>query len=264
MSLETLPLKPCAYRESRFGKLICKMAENGILTSSNVVTSDVTTEEVCQACEMPHITQQVNCRNLDVGRQHREVTAYSFESFEQAVVLLAVQINCKAIGFSDLEDYQDKCSPRCPSFRAVHRDLSGEERIPVDNFDAATATDRQLRQAILAILYQYHARHPERYEYFDVTPDFIARSLGITAQDVVRVIAPMQEEGEIATSRFPTDAHFRYVAIRSKGIQMIDEEPLFQRLDTAGVRVMGNYTAQNFYDSVSGVAGNVEGNQNIQ
>jgi hypothetical protein len=263
MNPESLRLQPCPYRESRFGKLICKAAESGVFVSK-VIASELTTEEVCQGCDVPRITHQVNCHNLDIGRIHQEMTARSFTSFQQTVSVLAVQINCKAIGFSNFDDYQDKCSLNCPSFRAVHRDLLKEERIAVGNFEAAVATDRQLRQAVLAILYQYHARHPERYEYFDVTPEFIAESLGLTVQDIVRVIAPMQEEGEIATVRFPTDPHFRYVAIRSKGIQMIDEEPLFQRLNTAGVRVMGNYTEQKFYDSVSGVAGNVEGNQNIQ
>ncbi|WP_404784699.1 hypothetical protein [Altericista sp. CCNU0014] len=143
------------------------------------------------------------------------------------------------------------------SFRPIHKDISKEEYISIDGFDAKSATDRALRQAVLAILYQYHARHPERFNCFDVTPKFIGECLGISIPDVVRVVAPMEEEGEVTTKRYAQDIHFRYVTIRSKGIWMIDDEPLFERLNTAQVR-----TEMTFNAPVSGVAANVE-NQKI-
>ncbi|HBL13304.1 MAG TPA: hypothetical protein DD379_18265 [Cyanobacteria bacterium UBA11162] len=143
-------------------------------------------------------------------------------------------------GFNNREDYEIKC-PNCSQHQPLHRDLSTEETIPVPKFDATQAKDCELRQAVLVILYKYDAQHPERYPYFDVTPEFIAKSLGITVKDVIRVVSPMEDEGEVETFSYAGDLYFRYVRITNKGIRMIDEEPLFDRLDTAGVRIMGDY-----------------------
>ena len=109
-------------------------------------------------------------------------------------------------------------------------------------------------------LYGYHARHPERYNFFDVTPEFIAQSLGIYVQDVIRVVAPMEEEREVEILKSETDRHFSYVRITSRGIQMIDEEPLFKRLDTAGIRIMGDQF--NFDRSPVGAINAGNNNQN--
>jgi hypothetical protein len=112
--------------------------------------------------------------------------------------------------------------------------LSGEN-ISIPDFNASGATDRQLRQAILTVLYKYQSEYPERYNFFDATIEFLARSLNLKTSDILRVTKPMEDEKEIETSE-----QSRYVRITSKGIRMIDEEPLFERLDTAGVRVMGD------------------------
>lgn len=165
------------------------------------------------------------------------------------------QANYEPIGFEGPEEYILKCSPRCPAYQPIHRDLSGEPLIQIEDFDAAKVTDRELRQAVLAVLYKYHARHPERYGYFDVTLEFIAQCLGISILDVVRVVSPMKDEEEIKTLRYSGDAYFKYLTITSKGIKMIDEEPLFDRLDTAGVRVMG--------DQFNVSANNIQGAFNV-
>ncbi|MBD1934160.1 MULTISPECIES: hypothetical protein [Cyanophyceae] len=148
--------------------------------------------------------------------------------------------NCAAIGFNSREDYKTKCSHNCLKFQPVHQDLSNESLISIPSFDAAKSTDSKLRQAVLMILYEYHARHPDRYHCFDITSDFIAKSLNIRVADVVRVVSPMEEEGEVITERYLADSYFRYIRITSRGIQMIDEEPLFGRFDTAEVRRVGH------------------------
>lgn len=254
-------LKPCPHRDSRLGHLICKVSPGGIPSSQNgmYVETSLTTEEICRKCPIPEIILQVNCANLNVGKKHRVVTLESLGSLpSHQFQLVGINIDCGAIGFSQPEDYEIKCSVSCPSFRAIHKDIADENNISINSFNALAATDRDLRQAVLAILYQYHARHPERFDCFDVTPEFIGKCLGITVQDVVRVVALMEEEGEVTTKRYVNDIHFRYVTIRSKGIRMIDDEPLFERLNTAQVR-----SEMNFYGPSYGAAGNVEGNQQI-
>jgi DNA-binding MarR family transcriptional regulator len=255
------PLMPCPYRDSRLGHLLCKVSANRMPTSQNGRFTDtcLTTEEICRKCPIPEIIQRVNCTNLNVGKQHRVVSREAQDGLPTLhFKSVGSQINCGAIGFSDSDEYSQKCSVNCPSFRPVHKDISHEEYILIDSFNASVATDRALRQAVLAILYQYHARHPERFDCFDVTPDFIGKCLGITVQDVVRVVAPMEEEGEVTTKRYAHDMHFRYVTIRSKGIRMIDEEPLFERFNTAQVR-----SEMNFYTPSYGATGIIEGNQQI-
>jgi hypothetical protein len=254
--LLTESLKPCRFRETKFGQLMCTITEQVEL---NKTSTEITSEATCHQCQIPGITQSINCLNLNSGRQHFATQGMSWSGdLEITDINANWHLNCSAIGFSDREDYKDKCSINCSAYRPIHRSLIGEELIQLDSFPTDQATDRDFRQAVLAILYQYHARHPERFNCFDVTSEFIAESLGITVQDVVRVVAPMEEEGEVTTKRYAQDIHFRYVTIRSKGIRMIDEEPLFEKLNTAQVRQM------NFYGPAYGVAGNVAGNQDIQ
>jgi DNA-binding MarR family transcriptional regulator len=253
-------LKPCPYRDSRLGYLLCKVSDGGLPGLDIYSKTNLTTYKICQECKIPEIAQYVNCLNLDIGKIHKAILVEDSENLSELSFLgrIKIDINCSAVGFDRPEAYQVKCSSNCPSFRPIYKDISHEEQISIDNFDASTATDRALRQAVLAILYQYHARHPERFDCFDVTPDFIGKCLGITVQDVVRVVAPMEEEGEVTTKRYAHDIHFRYVTIRSKGIRMIDEEPLFERFNTAQVR-----SEMNFYAPSYGATGNVEGNQQI-
>jgi DNA-binding MarR family transcriptional regulator len=256
------PLEPCPYRESRLGYLLCKVSTGGRPCSDKEYTeTNLTTERICRTCPIPEITKQVNCLNLDLGKYHPSIISHIPEigqtyNFDENSV--GISINCSVVGFSRAEDYCEKCSIECASFKPIHRSISNEERISIDSFDVSTPTDRTLRQAVLAILYRYHAQYPERFNCFDVTPVFISECLGITVQDVVRVVAPMEEEGEVTTMRYAHDVHFRYVTIRSKGIRMIDEEPLFERLNTAQVR-----SQMNFYGPVYAPAGNVQGNQSI-
>jgi hypothetical protein len=139
-------------------------------------------------------------------------------------------------------------------YTAIHQDLS-EENISIPDFNASRATDRQLRQAVLTVLYRYHADYPERYEFFDITIEFLASSLNLQPSDILRVIKPMEDEKEIETSE-----QSRYVKITSKGIRMIDEEPLFERLNTAGVRVMGDQYNISGQAAAVGPGATAEGN----
>lgn len=235
---ETELLKPCPHRKARGGYLVCTITDTEIGSGK---TTDLTTVEVCGECLVPDILQQVNCKNLNLGKQHQAIKQLSCDG---ASINFAVELgwwaNCKVVGFDERLDYQIKCSANCPVYQPIHKDLAGEEIIQVGNFDAVEARDREIRQAVLVILYKYHDRHPERYGCFDVTPEFIAKSLKISVRDVVGVVSPMEEEREVATFRYESDLYFRYTAITSKGIKMIDENPLFDRLDTAQVRVMGD------------------------
>jgi hypothetical protein len=137
---------------------------------------------------------------------------------------------CQVIVFQNNDTYETKCSPECPEHTSMHKDLS-KEKISIPGFDAAAKTDRELRQAVLTVLYRYHSDYPERYEFFDITIEFLASSLNLRTSDILRVIKPMEDEKELMTSEL-----FRYVRITSKGIRMIDKEPLFERLNTARVR----------------------------
>lgn len=231
-------LKPCTYRHFEANSLICTIASS--LTDSRKGATPLTSVEVCAECPVPDISKFVNCTHLSFTKQHMSFHQYLDGTLEAEVGDCGWTARCKVIRFANREDYQIKCSEACSQYNPIHRNLSADEPLHITNFNGATASDRNLRQAVLTILYSYHARHPDRYDYFDVTPAFIAQSLGISVQDVARVIAPMQEEGEVEVLQFESDRYFNYVRITSQGIQMIDEEPLFSRLDTAGIRIMGD------------------------
>lgn len=210
--ISTEPLKLCPYRDSSLGYLLCKVSPGGMSAPQNGrrVETSLTTEEICRACPLPDILQKVNCKNLVVGKRHTIIFPIPCNYFQHED--LEWRTNCNVYGFSQAEDYNKKCSENCPSFRPIHRDINQEECIPTDDdFDASRATDRALRQAVLAILYKYHSRHPERFNCFDVTPEFIGKCLNVSVQDVARVVAPMEEEGEVKTKRFAPDPHFRYI-----------------------------------------------------
>ncbi|MHC5676581.1 hypothetical protein [Nostoc sp.] len=228
-------LKICPYRQSRRSKLECTITEQ---QGKNFTSS--TSVSICNECSIPEIIQQVNCKNLNLIKFHSGIQTQTFDAIpEEYVSESGWRTYCQVIGFNSSNDYKTKCSPNCPAFQPINRDLSSEELILIPNFNAAKATDRELRQAVLLILYKYHTRHPERYLSFDVTHEFIAKSLNISVPDVVRVIFPMEDEQEVVTERYLGEAYFRRVRITSRGIQMIDEELLFGRLNTAEVRVMG-------------------------
>jgi hypothetical protein len=217
-----LGLTPCIFRKFEEHSLNC-----AITTIKAEKDTHKTTPTVCTSCKVPEILLQVNCVNLVLEKKHSPLADRSISS-------LLFPVSCQTIVFEQNDTYQTKCSPKCPAYTAIHQDLS-EENISIPDFNASRATDRQLRQAVLTILYRYHADYPERYEFFDITVEFLASSLNLQPSDILRVIKPMEDEKEIETSE-----QSRYVRITSKGIRMIDEEPLFERLDTAGVRVMGD------------------------
>lgn len=245
---ETKLLKPCMYRESIRGSHLCTIADIEIGSGK---TTDLTTVEVCGECLVPNILQQVNCKNLNLGKQHQAIKQLSCDGASiNFAVELGWQANCKAVGFDDRLDYQTKCSLNCPVYQPIHQDLSSQDIIQIRNFDAVKARS-EIRQAVLAVLYKYLNRHSERYGCFDLTPEFIAKSLNVKVRDVVRVVSPMEGEGEIATFRYAGDLYFRYATITSKGIKMIDENP-FERLDTAQVRVMGDQINNQFSHSQIG------------
>jgi DNA-binding MarR family transcriptional regulator len=255
----TESLESCPFRDSQLGYLLCKvspgrMPQHG---SGLVTITNLTNLEICQECPIPQAVQQVNCLNLSVGKQHTAVSPKS-SGVPQIHSKQEHQINCSVFGFENSSDFEQKCSISCPSYRPIHKNLISEERISINNFDATEKTDRQLRQAILAILYKYHAQYPERFGCSDITPQYIAESLGLEVSDIVRVVAPMEEEGEVTTQFYSEDMHFRYVTIRSKGIRMIDDEPLFERLNTKEVR-----TEMNFHGPTYCPAGTVQGSQSI-
>lgn len=234
-------LIPCPYRKHKLGHLLCTITDTEVTENS----TNLTTANLCSECSVPEVIQQVNCTHLIQGKEH--LGSSTFQGFN--ISESDIHRNCKFFGFAYAEEYKSKCSPNCPAYQPLHKDLSTESPISVEGFDLIQANDRKLRQAILAVLYKYHAKYPERYQLFDVTPEFVANSLGISANDAVRVVCPMEDEGEVATFRYASDIGFKYVRITSKGIRMIDEEPLFERLDTAGIRIMGDQININLQNS---------------
>jgi DNA-binding MarR family transcriptional regulator len=226
-------LKPCPYRKFNNTDLECKIT---LVLGTEYTT--LTSVDICSNCSISDIIQQVNCKNIIPSKLNElQLTTDRYGHQYNILNGTGFRINCQVIQFENLQkDYQNKCSSNCPAFQPIHRDLSNEELILIPEVDEVKATDRNLRQAVLLILYKYHTLHPERYRDFDVTPEFIAKSLNIDVKDVVRVVQPMEDEQEIETESYLNDVHFRYVRITSKGIRMIDESPLFNRLDTADVR----------------------------
>ena len=227
-----LMLKPCPYRQSKGSQLKCTITEE---LGKNFTS--LTSKLICDNCSVPEIIQQVNCKNIILGKIHSTIQTQTFDaSPDEYFYEEGWRTNCQVIGFDNRDDFKTKCSYKCSVFQPMHRDLSSEEIISIPNFDAPKATDRDLRQAILFILYTYHTKYPQRYRCFDVTHEFIAKSLNISVTDVVRVVFPMEDEEEVVTERYLGEPYFKHIRITSRGIQMIDEKPLFGTLDTAEVR----------------------------
>jgi hypothetical protein len=236
-----LEFTPCIFRRFEEHSLNCAITT---LKAENNNHTHRTTPTVCISCEIPKILSHVNCVNLVLEKIHAE-SMLQAQLVGPNISPHVVPIYCQAIVFQKGDTYKNKCSPECPERIPIHKDLS-EESISIPDFKASGANDHQLRQAILTVLYKYHANYPERYNFFDMTIEFLANSLNLQPSDILRVIKPMEDEKEIETSE-----QSRYMKITSKGIRMIDEEPLFKRLDTAGVRVMGDQY------NISGQAGAV-------
>lgn len=228
----TQSLLPCTYRRSRLGSLVCTISEK----NGGENSTDLTTFDVCQSCSVPEILAKVSCINLSVGKAHLKFGfSGGFEIHSEGPSL-----DCEPIGFSNATDFQTKCNLLCPKFTAIHKDLSNEALLEIKKLE--TGTDKELRQAVLMVLYAYYSRHPERYGRFDVTPDFLALNLNLSVKDVVRVVAPMEERGEVKTAQAAGEPHFQYVYITAKGIENIDAEPLF---NTARIRMENNISITN-------------------
>ncbi|WP_353929294.1 hypothetical protein WJM97_13305 [Okeanomitos corallinicola TIOX110] len=223
-------LKPCPYRKSHQGKLECDIAE-----IRGKEYTQLTSVNICNECPIPETIQRVNCKNFIPLKSHLFTNTFK-EDPEQEIDYDDWNSKCQKISFQNKHDYENKCSDKCPAFQPIHFDLSAEKFISLPNFNSTTATDHELRQAILSILYKYHTLHPERYKDFDVTPEFIATSLDIDIKDVVRVVLPMEDEREVETKKYLGEDYFRYIHITSEGIRMIDDNPLFGNLNTAALR----------------------------
>jgi DNA-binding MarR family transcriptional regulator len=225
-------LQPCPYKKLNQGQLECEIAK---VREAKYTSS--TSADACNDCPIPEIIQKVNCKNLIPLKLHSFTITSTFEGDPEEVIIgNSWEAKCQMIDFQNKYDYKKKCSDNCPAFQPIHLNLSTEESISIPKLNSETATDRDLRQAVLSILYQYHTIHPERYNCFDVTPEFLAKSLKINVKDVVRVVLPMEEEKEVEFKKYSGELYFRYVSITSKGIKMIDEKPLFGDLDTAALR----------------------------
>jgi DNA-binding MarR family transcriptional regulator len=211
----------CPYRKSRLGSLVCSVA---IVDGSRGKTDNVSTHQ-CAKCVVPKILEYSQCANLSVGKFIQLSYGQDYGT--------GTEINCEPIGFDNANDYAKKCSPSCPKLTPIHQPL--EQLLPFEMTELQkNSTDKQLRQAVLEALYKYHAQHPERYGRFDVTPEFLAKTLKLEVKDIVRVVAPMEERGEVKTAQAAGDKHLQYLYITAKGIESIDTEPLFH--NTAALR----------------------------
>lgn len=241
-------LTPCPYRRSREGMLVCTVAQNG------PKQTDVVSPETCQKCPIPEALAQTNCIHLTGGTVLLKTLGGGV--FAQA------PLDCEVVGFSSPDDYKHICHS-CVHRFPIHLDVSTEDPIRLPGFPPAGRglVDRDLRQAILRALYAFHARHPERFGRFDVTPEFLAKSLGVGVRDVVRVVLPMEEDGEVKTLANPREPHFRYVALTAKGVHAIDGEPLFEREVGLSVKIG---ELRNERGNVAIAAGNAQIRQSVQ
>jgi len=92
---------------------------------------------------------------------------------------------------------------------------------------------------VLWALYQYHALRPERYGKLDMTTALLSRSLDLDEKAILRVLGPMEENGEVRTMKSTSSFNPYYVTLTHKGIEAIDSEPLFER--RGGVTVQGDH-----------------------
>lgn len=150
--------------------------------------------------------------------------------------LQSMDFDCDIYQFSSQEELFAQCASACPGRKVIHRDVTADEPLTVRDLPTRP-TDRDIRQGVLVALYEYHARFPERFLKFDVTPDHLARSLGLEVRDVYRVLGPMDEAGEVRTLQDARDVLPRYVTVTQRGIEAMQDEPLFE---SKGVRVMDN------------------------
>lgn len=228
----TLPaLKPCTYRKAQVGFLVCTIAE---LDGGD--TSKYVSAEVCGACSIPEKLAQANCEHFQAGTRVFRVKVYGGEMYK----LDDARQDCSVLSFKTVEEMDAVCGPNCPSQFPIHRNVSGDEPVLISALPE-TPTERDIRQAVLLALHEYNGRHTERYGFFDVTPEFLARSLNLQPRDIYRVLGPMAEADEVRTIKDTRAIHPEYVTITAKGIEAITTEPLF---DNRGIRMTSDNRIQ--------------------
>lgn len=220
-------LKPCTYRRGQRGQLICTVAQVEGGDTSNIVSA-----EVCQECTVPDQMALANCEHLQSGVRVFHIRTFGGPHSQMA----GISFDCTVYQFETAEELFEQCASDCPKRKPIHRDVSEDLPLTVRDLPA-NPTDRDIRQGVLVALYEYHARLPERFLKFDVTPVYLAESLGLQVRDIYRVLTPMDEAGEVRTVADVQDVLPRYVTITHKGIEAINEEPLFE---SKGVRVTDN------------------------
>lgn len=224
--MTAVSLKPCSFRRGQRGQLICTVAQLG------GETSDIVSGEVCGECQVPEQSALSNCTHLQTG-----VTVFQMRSYDgEHSSLQGMSFDCSVYQFDSAEALFAQCATDCPGRQTIHRDISADELLTVGDLPAQP-TDRDLRQGVLVALYEYQARFPERFLKFDVTPEHLARSLGLEIRDIYRILGPMDEAGEVRTLQDTRDVFPRYVTLTHKGIEAMQHEPLFE---SKGVRVTDN------------------------
>lgn len=229
----TVPaLKPCTYRKAQAGFLVCTIAEVAGERTSKYVSS-----ETCKSCNIPEKLSHANCQHFQAGTEVIRLQSYGGGEIYQ---LADIRQECSVLSFQTVEEMDAVCGPNCPSQSPIHRNVSQDEPVTIADLPGAP-TERDIRQAVLLALHEYNGRHTERYGCFDVTPDFLARSLNLQPKDIYRVLGPMAEADEVRTIKATRAVHPEYVTITAKGIEAITTEPLFEN---KGIRMTNDNRIQ--------------------
>lgn len=233
--MTAVALKPCPYRRGQRGNLICTVA---VLEGGD--TSNIIGAHICQECTIPDRLVEVNCKHLQCGTMAFLTRTFSGNHSS----LQEVNFDCSIYAFKSEGELFAQCASDCSGRKPIHRDISQDELLTVKAMPDQP-TDRDIRQGVLVALYEYHARFPERFLEFDVTPAHLARSLGLTDRDIYRVLTPMDEAGEVRTIQDTRDVLPRYVTITHQGMEAITHEPLFEnkgiRVTNQKINIEGNH-----------------------
>jgi len=215
----------CQFRTVEKGRSVCGVAQ--MRTDRNVDTVD---QAACMSCPIPDIIKKRPCVNLNVGTQ--------IIMPQGKPVVVSYAVDCAWRPFAAMTDV-DNCDCRCPQWTPVQIGLDLSKIEPLFNSTERSVTDSLLRQAVLVVLYRYHSDHPERYGFFDVTPEYLMRALGVDRGAIARIILPMAESGEIRLKFDHGHTMFSAATITYQGIERLDREPVLGQLNTAAARSLG-------------------------
>jgi len=218
----------CQFRSVENGRSFCTVAQ--LRTDRNTDTIDQT---VCQTCPVPDIVSKHPCTNLSIGTQ--------IMLQQGKPVLVSYAVDCTWKPFNAITDV-DNCDGRCPKWTPLQLRVDADIIEPVFNPNDRNITDSLLRQAVLVVLYRYHAEHPERYGLFDVTPEYLGKALGVDSKVLARVVLPMADSGEIKLNFKPGFIMFSGATITFKGIESLDRSPVLGQLNTASARAIDSAT----------------------